>query len=56
MGLHRKFEALDSLHPDIAMIPECANLERLRSKTPAALPTEAVWTGVNPAKGLGVFA
>ena len=56
MALHRKFAALESLQPDIAIIPECADLDRLREKAPLFTPSNAAWIGENPNKGLGVFA
>jgi exodeoxyribonuclease-3 len=56
MALHRKFAALMELEPDIAVISECAKLERLRDKAPLFVPASAVWVGENPNKGLGVFA
>lgn len=57
MGLHRKLDALQSLRPDIAVVPECAApdvvTKRLNGTT---LPTSCVWIGSNRNKGLGVFA
>jgi exodeoxyribonuclease III len=42
--------------PDIAVIPECENLERLRFGLGMALPTTLEWYGDNVSKGLGVFS
>jgi exodeoxyribonuclease-3 len=58
MALDRKFAALQSLNPDIAIVPECANLDILRAKAPLFVPNhdQAVWAGDNPTKGLGIFA
>jgi exodeoxyribonuclease III len=55
MALHEKFARVASLAPDVAILPECADLERLRTKAPS-VSTNAVWVGDNPNKGLGVFA
>jgi exodeoxyribonuclease III len=57
MALHRKFDAMLRLRPDIAVICECADLRRLQEL--AVLPSicaDAVWIGDNRNKGLGVFA
>jgi hypothetical protein len=45
--LARKLAALESLAPDIAVIPECPRL-------PASRGGATFWTGSNPHKGLGV--
>jgi exodeoxyribonuclease-3 len=55
-GFHRKLEALQSLAPDVAIIPECGSLDVLHSKAPGLTPTSALWVGDNPNKGLGVFS
>ena len=55
-ALHRKFAPLAALKPDIAVISECADLDRLRDKAPLFVPKETIWIGENPNKGLGVFA
>lgn len=57
MALHRKFDALLRLQPDIAVISECA--EPLRLTAFAAMNghgASLVWIGRNPNKGLAVFA
>lgn len=55
MAFHRKLDALMSLHPDVAVISECANPEAFKKKV--ALPSDAqvVWIGENPNKGLAVI-
>lgn len=55
MALHRKFSALMSLQPDIAVIPECAKPEILRSKMDLPDDVAIAWIGENPNKGLGIF-
>ena len=55
MALDRKFAALLSLRPDIAVIPECAKPDILRNKTDLPDDVEIVWIGDNPNKGLGIF-
>jgi exodeoxyribonuclease-3 len=54
MAMHRKFGALAELRPDIAIIPECANLPTITSKGMPPINT-MVWVGATPNKGLGVF-
>jgi len=57
MALHKKFEALMSLEPDIAVVCECAEPDRLRKKIDAiGIDVDSVWVGANPNKGLAVFA
>lgn len=56
MALHRKIDALMRLKPDIAVISECADPERLRRHgADAWLEGEPVWVGDNPNKGLAVL-
>ena len=57
MALHRKFDAMLRLRPDIAVICECAEPKRLRELAgSAAFGADAVWIGDNRNKGLAVFA
>jgi exodeoxyribonuclease III len=55
MALHEKYEHLLALAPDIAIIPECANITLMREKAPKFSPSSAIWIGDNRHKGLGVF-
>ena len=57
MALHRKFDALRRLEPDIAVVCECADPERLRDRglDLSAVP-DPVWVGRNRNKGLAVFS
>ena len=56
MALHRKRDALLRLKPDVAVVCECADPQRLRSRGGGAwLDTEPIWVGQNPNKGLAVF-
>lgn len=57
MALHRKWDALMALRPDIAVVPECACPEVLTARGVDGLtPRNMFWMGRNPNKGLGVFA
>ena len=56
MALHRKFEALQALKPDVAVIAECAEPARLAERLDlSGLSSSPVWVGENPNKGLAVF-
>ena len=56
MALHRKADALLSLRPDIAVISECAEPERLqRMGSSIGIENEPVWIGRHATKGLAVF-
>jgi hypothetical protein len=55
-GLHRKFSALHALAPDVAIVQECADLDTLVRKAPGFAPADALWSGRNPNRGLGVFS
>jgi len=57
MALHRKLDALMSLSPDIAVVSECANPDRLRMRgVPDSALGQPVWIGENRDKGLAVLA
>ncbi len=57
MALHRKFEALLDLAPDIAIVSETANPAILAERSPNKwFKHDPVWMGDNPHKGLGIFA
>ena len=57
MAFHRKAEALLALRPDIAVISECAEPERLRRLMRSSwIEDDPVWIGHHATKGLAVFA
>ena len=57
MALHRKFDALYTLRPDVAIICECAEPERLRRRWNSSnREADLVWVGANPNKGLAVLS
>jgi len=56
MALDRKIDALLDTEPDIAIVCECAQPERIRARTKSSrLEHDPVWIGQNPNKGLAVF-
>lgn len=57
MAFHRKAEALLALDPDVAVISECAEPDRLLKRgMDSSFVRDPVWVGKNPNKGLAVFA
>src|ERR1700688_1433273 len=57
MALDRKVDVLLDLAPDIAVVCECAEPERLRLRSRSSwMQGDPVWIGRNPHKGLAVFA
>ena len=52
MGLDKNANALLSLNPDLAVIPECSEKSAVAFKERGF---ESLWFGSNPLKGLGVF-
>jgi exodeoxyribonuclease-3 len=57
MALDRKIDVLLALKPDIAVVSECAEPDRLRfRRKPEWSESDPVWIGRNPNKGLAVFA
>lgn len=56
MALHRKFDALLALRPDLAIVSECAEPGRLEAQLDLSmLSGEPVWTGQSPCKGLAIL-
>jgi exodeoxyribonuclease III len=57
MALHRKFDAMLRLQPDVAVICECAEPKRLQALAGSiGSGADTVWVGDNRNKGLAVFA
>ncbi len=52
MALHRKWDALLSLRPDVAIISEAAEPDRLIAREPTIADHSLVWIGNKPNKGL----
>lgn len=55
MALHRKFDRLIALRPDVAVIQECASPERDAARGWAPPCADRDWVGFNADKGLGIF-
>lgn len=56
MVFRKKSELLLPFEPDIVVVPECENPERLKFPAGVRVPDDILWYGENPNKGLGVFS
>ena len=52
MGLDKKVDALLSLNPDVAVVPECSKKSAIALRQRGF---NSLWVGSNPHKGLGVI-
>ncbi len=55
-AFRKKAEFILPHHPDILIIPESEHPDKLKFKADLPLPTDSIWFGNNPNKGLGVFS
>jgi exodeoxyribonuclease-3 len=56
MAFRKKAEFILSEMPDILIVPECENKERLSFGLFTKQPTGFFWYGDNPNKGIGIFS
>jgi hypothetical protein len=56
MAFRKKAAFILAYSPNIAVISECENPEKLKFASDTKLPTDILWYGTNPHKGLGVFS
>ncbi|MEP7264771.1 MAG: endonuclease/exonuclease/phosphatase family protein [Bacteroidota bacterium] len=56
MAFRKKAAAILHLKPDILVIPECENPDKLKFPADIPLPNDIFWYGLNPNKGVGVFS
>ncbi|WP_278380749.1 endonuclease/exonuclease/phosphatase family protein [Chryseobacterium arthrosphaerae] len=56
MAFRKKAEFILIENPDILIIPECENPERLSFGPNTRQPNDTFWYGNNPHKGIGVFS
>jgi exonuclease III len=56
MAFRKKAASILAYQPDILIVPECENPEKLKFESKVQLPTDVLWYGNNPDKGLGVFS
>lgn len=56
MAFRKKASLILQYQPDILIIPECEHPDRLKFPPESPQPTDALWFGKNPNKGLGIFS
>lgn len=56
MAFRKKAIHIQNLSPDILVVPECEELDRLKFPEEFEMPRNRLWCGDNPHKGLGVFS
>lgn len=56
MAFRKKAEFILAEQPDILIVPECENKEKLTFGLYSKQPTDSYWYGDNPHKGIGVFS
>lgn len=56
MSFRKKAEFILTEKPDIIIVPESENPEKLRFKKGVTLPNDVFWYGDNPNKGIGVYS
>lgn len=56
MAFRKKAEFILALEPDILVIPECENLDKLKFNPDIKPSSDSLWFGENANKGLGIFS
>jgi exonuclease III len=56
MAFRKKAEYILAHKPDIIVVPECENPDKLIFKDDTLIPKEIIWHGTNKNKGLGVLS
>lgn len=56
MAFRKKAEFILAHNPDIVVIPECENPDKLKFPVGTKLPTDILWYGSNQNKGIGIFS
>src|SRR5215218_9665886 len=56
MAFRKKAALILAHNPDILVIPECENPDRLKFADEILKPTDILWFGKNENKGLGIFS
>ena len=56
MAFRKKADYILTYKPDIAIIPECECIEKLKFNPNTPKPTDMLWFGENENKGLGIFS
>ncbi len=56
MVFRKKAEHIFIYNPDVLIIPECENEERLNFSEDLKKPCDIIWYGKNQSKGIGIFS
>lgn len=56
MAFRKKAAFILKYQPDIIVVPECEQPDKLHFTAGTPLPNDIIWNGSNPHKGLGVFS
>ena len=56
MAFRKKADFILNYQPDIVVVSECEHPDKLKFGKDTRLPTDILWYGTNPHKGLGVFS
>ena len=56
MAFRKKAEFILTHQPDILIVPECENPDKLKFNPGIKQPVDFLWFGKNPNKGLGIFS
>jgi exonuclease III len=56
MAFRKKAHLLMRYDPDIVVIPECENVEKLKFPSTEIIPNDIIWHGNNVNKGLGILS
>jgi len=56
MAFRKKADIILEYKPDILIVPECENPEKLKFSDNTPKPTDILWFGKNKNKGLGIFS
>ena len=55
MAFRKKANAILAEKPDILIVQECENFEKIKFESFLIQPTDKLWYGFNPHKGIGIF-
>ncbi len=56
MVFRKKAKYILAYKPDILIVPECENQERLKFAEGLQIPSDIIWYGKNQHKGIGIFS
>ena len=56
MAFRKKADLILAYKPDILIVPECENPDKLKFNTETLRTTDNLWFGTNQNKGLGIFS